>query len=236
MARSRRAKERTEGDSGLYIDIYRALRRAYGPQRWWPVTPSGALEPAYTGGPSTPAQVFEVAAGAVLTQNTAWKNASRAIVNLNRAGRLDPEAICGIDEAELAELIRPSGYFNQKARRLKILARHLAAAERITREGLLDLEGIGPETADSIMLYAFGEPYFVVDAYTRRIFERIGVIDGASPYEEIRKRFESNLPRRASLYREYHALIVEHGKRSCRRVLLCEHCTITGFCARGIDE
>lgn len=219
--------------SSQLIEIYRVLRRAYGPQRWWPVTPPGELVPVYTGGPRTPAQVFEVAVGAVLTQNTSWKNAARAVINLNRAGKLDPAAIGKIDEGELAALIRPSGYYNQKARRLKVLAEYLSRATEVTRGGLLDLAGIGPETADSIMLYAFGKAYFVVDAYTRRIFSRVGVIDGRSPYEEIRSMFEANIQRRVSLYREYHALIVEHAKRSCKRNPLCKSCNINRFCDRG---
>jgi endonuclease-3 related protein len=233
VAERSRAARYVDRRSSLLIAIYRTLRRAYGPQRWWPVTPPGGLAPEYTGGPRTTGQIFEVAAGAVLTQNTSWKNAACAIFNLNRAGKLDPAAISEIGEGELAALIHPSGYFNQKARRLKILAGYLAGTTHVTREGLLDLPGIGPETADSIMLYAFGKPYFVVDAYTRRIFSRVGVIDGGSSYEEIRGMFEANLQRRVSLYREYHALIVEHGKRSCKRNPLCETCIINGFCEGG---
>ncbi len=238
MAERSRAARSADHRSSLLVAIYRTLRRAYGPQRWWPVTPPGGEAPEYIGGPRTPRQTFEVAAGAVLTQNTSWKNAARAIINLNRAGTLDPAAISGIGEGELAEIIRSSGYYNQKARRLKVLAGYLAGATQVTREGLLDLPGIGPETADSIMLYAFGKPYFVVDAYTRRIFSRIGVIDRGSPYEEVRGMFEANLQRRVSLYREYHALIVEHGKRSCKRRPLCETCIIDTFCemGRGADS
>jgi endonuclease-3 related protein len=216
----------------VFEEIYKMLRRAYGPQRWWPVTPPGGVEPAYTGGPRTPEQVFEVAVGAVLTQNTNWKNAERALINLNRAGKRDPTALAAATETQLAELIRSSGYYNQKARRLKILAEYFLAEQAVTREGLLGLKGIGPETADSIMLYGFGEPYFVVDAYTRRIFGRLGLIDERWSYETIRSTFEDNLPGRISLYREYHALIVEHGKRICRRDPLCARCVISRSCKR----
>jgi endonuclease-3 related protein len=236
MSGRRRARGRARRGNATIIETYRALRGAYGPQRWWPVTEPGELEPAYTGGPRTPVQVFEVAAGAVLTQNTAWKNAAAAIVNLNRAGKLDPAAISEIDERELAGMIRSSGYYNQKARRLKALAAFFAGAGEVTREALLELDGIGPETADSIMLYAFGKPYFVVDAYTRRIFGRIGVLAGGERYEDIREMFEAGLPRRVSLYREYHALIVEHGKRSCRRIPLCDGCVLSGRCAGGTSR
>ena len=233
MSERDQARNRVKRGNTILIETYRKLRSAYGPQRWWPVTPPGGFEPIYTGGPRTPAQVFEVVVGAVLTQNTAWKNAARAIINLNRANVLDPADIRDIDVGKLAHLVRPSGYYNQKSRRLKTLAVFFAGAGEVTREALLDLDGIGPETADSIMLYAFGKPYFVVDAYTRRIFERIGVLVGGEPYEKIRETFEARLPRRVSLYQEYHALIVEHGKRSCRRVPLCSACVIAGCRVRG---
>jgi endonuclease-3 related protein len=231
MVKAGRPPERKSRTGGLYVAIYETLRRAYGPQRWWPVTPPRGGEPVYSGGPRTESQVFEVVVGAVLTQNTAWRNAAGAIINLNRAGLMDPAAILRVEEAALAALVRPSGYYNQKARRLRAVARFFAGAPSITRESLLALDGIGPETADSIMLYALGKPYFVVDAYTRRIFGRIGLIDEKAPYEEIRASFERRCPRRLHLYREYHALIVEHGKRSCRRSPLCADCVIARSCA-----
>ena len=215
---------------GRFMEVYRVLMRAYGPQGWWPVTPPGQTKPRYSGGPKSRAQRFEVAVGAVLTQNTAWVNAERAIEELNTRRILDPRALESIPLEDLALAIRPSGYYNQKARRLKVLAAHFARSGRINRESLLGLTGIGPETADSILLYSLGLPYFVVDAYTRRVFGRLGMIDHESPYEEIRAAFEGGLPRSPTIYREYHALIVEHGKKTCKREPDCEQCVLQWLC------
>lgn len=217
------------------MKVYELLRRAYGPRRWWPVTPPGGTTPLYTGGPRSDLQRFEVAAGAILTQNTAWANAARAIENLNRLGTLSPEAIERMDIRSLASAIRPAGYFNQKAGRLKTMAAYFRAIGKGTREGLIALDGVGPETADSIMLYAFNARLFVVDAYTRRLFGRLAFVDPSAPYEEIRDRFERNLPRRAFVYREYHALIVEHGKSVCRKAPLCEKCLLKRLCLMYLE-
>ncbi len=214
----------------MFIGLYETLLAAYGPRGWWPVTPPGERRPRYTGGPENAAQRFEVAVGALLTQNTAWANASRAIERLNEAQILDPEGIDGTDEGALADMIRSSGYFNQKAGRLKRLARFFMEKDEITREGLLSIRGVGPETADSILLYGFGRPFFVVDAYTRRILGRLGLVEEKAPYEEIRKTLEGELPRDAALYQEYHALIVEHAKRFCRKRPLCEDCPLGERC------
>jgi endonuclease-3 related protein len=216
-----------------FIELYRIMREAYGPQRWWPVTPEGGMMPEYSGGPRNEAQRFEVAVGAVLTQNTAWKNASRAIESLTAAGLLSPRALAAASEKRLAAFVRPAGYYNQKAARLKGLAEFFRSGTDITRDSLLALKGIGPETADSIMLYAFGRPYFIVDAYTRRIFGRAGLIDPGARYEEIRRRFEEGVPRSVRLYQEYHALIVEHGKRSCRVKPRCGECVVLRRCDWG---
>ncbi len=212
------------------MDVYRLLRGAYGPRRWWPVTPPGGTTPLYTGGPRSELQRFEVAVGAILTQNTAWSNAARAIESLNLLGAMSPRAIGRMELPALAAAIRSAGYFNQKAKRLKTIARYFASHRIPTRAGLLALDGVGPETADSIMLYAFGERCFVVDAYTRRLFGRLGLVAQSDPYEEIRDRFERNLPRRVFVYREYHALIVEHGKLVCRKLPICKNCLLQNMC------
>jgi endonuclease-3 related protein len=209
-----------------FIEVYEILRGAYGPRRWWPVTPPGGTAPRYSGGPRNDLQRFEVAAGAVLTQNTTWSNAARALESLNRLGAMSPDAIGRMDVRSLAGAIRSAGYYNQKSKRLKTIAAYFRGNEKATREGLLALDGVGPETADSIMLYAFGERFFVVDAYTRRLFGRLALVDPSAPYEEIRERFERNLPRRVFVYKEYHALIVEHGKLICRKSPLCEKCLL----------
>ena len=160
--------------------------------------------------------------GAVLTQNTAWSNVARAISNLKADGRLAPEAIVNLSDAELAEMIRSAGYFNVKARRLKNFCQwyldqggYDVLSRRPTpdlRKQLLSVNGIGPETADDMLLYAFSRPVFVVDAYTRRLFSRLGNVNGNEDYEELRGMFEKKIGADVPLYNEYHALIVHHAK------------------------
>lgn len=202
-------------------DIYERLLERYGPQHWWP-----ADEP------------FEVMVGAILAQNTAWTNADKAIHALKNAGALSATALSRIPEEKLAELIRPSGYFNVKARKLKALVTWLA--ERcggdlgklfITetgdlREELLGVYGIGEETADSILLYAGGQPVFVIDAYTRRIFDRIGLQPEGRRYADYQAMFMNHLPPEPALYNQYHALIVRLGKEICRPHPLCRDCAL----------
>ena len=211
----------------LLTRLYRVLLAAFGPQHWWPATP----------GREAP---FEVMVGAVLTQNTNWRNVERAIANLRAAGVLAPETLSRLSEEELARLVQPSGFYRIKARRLKALMDWLMASaggdlgrlrrRRLTRlrEELLRLPGIGPETADSILLYALGKPTFVVDAYTRRALGRHGLIDpgpaGSARYDEIKALFESSFPHRVALFNEYHALFVELGKRFCRPRPRCADC------------
>ncbi len=211
--------------------VYTTLFDHYGPQGWWPG--------------DTP---FEVMVGAVLTQSTAWRNVEKAMANLKQANALDPQAIAALESAELAELIRPAGYFNVKARRLQSFCRWLlqqggeaalqAWDDATLRRALLSVNGIGPETADDMLLYAFARPIFVIDAYTRRIFMRLGLIRGDERYEELRQHFEGQLkanhterPEQTQLFNEYHALIVIHAKQSCRSKPLCGGCCLRGHCA-----
>ncbi len=210
-----------------WIEVYQRLYQAYGPQHWWPG--------------DTP---FEVMVGAVLTQNTAWGNVERAIANLKASGRLSCRGILTLSDAALAELIRPAGYFNVKARRLKALCTFLdteGAAEQPDamrdtatlpelRRRLLAVHGVGEETADSILLYALGLPVFVVDAYTRRIFSRLKLIAGDESYARIQQSFEAALPREVALYNEYHALIVHLGKTVCRPRPRCAECPLRVVC------
>lgn len=205
--------------------FYRRLLRALGPQHWWPARTR-----------------FEVIVGAILTQNTAWQNVRRTIENLRRAGLLSFAAMRRAPRPELATLLRPSGYFNQKAKKLDhflrfVVREHGGSLARMfrqptarLRDRLLGLNGIGPETADSILLYAGGRPAFVVDAYTRRILARHGLIREEDDYEEIKRLFEANLPRSVRTYNEYHALLVEVGKRFCRpRQADCAACPLGSF-------
>lgn len=178
----------------------------------------------------------------MLTQNTAWTNVEKAVSALRNAGALSPQVLDAIPRETLASLIRPAGYYNVKARRLHAMVSFLMAnaggdCEALAstgledlRERLLGVHGVGRETADSILLYALGKPTFVVDAYTRRIFGRLGCLDPLSGYEEIRSVFESALGHDADLYNDYHAQIVVHGKHVCRIRPHCPDCILVDLC------
>jgi endonuclease III related protein len=183
--------------------------------------------------------------GAILTQSAAWTNVEKALANLRAAGALSPEGLRALSERELAALIRPSGYFNAKARKLKAfvtlldgrfggdLGHLLAAPGDELRALLLATHGIGPETADSVLLYAAGRPYFVIDAYTRRILSRVGIAPQADTYAAWQALVTGALPPDAGLFNEYHALLVEHAKRSCRPVPRCGGCVLREVCVTG---
>ncbi|MGD2020202.1 MAG: endonuclease [Thiohalocapsa sp.] len=209
-------------------EIFGTLLAAHGHQDWWPA--------------DTP---FEVMLGAVLTQNTAWTNVEKALARLTERIPLTPEALLGLAETELAELLRPVGYFNVKAARLRAFCAALLeaggeaalAAEDTAslRRRLLAMHGIGPETADDILLYAFGRPVFVVDAYTRRLFVRLGVLEDGAGYEVIRGLFEQALGPDTALFNEYHALIVRHAKDICRaRRPRCGDCVLRAQCPSAV--
>jgi len=202
-------------------EAFDRLHAAYGPRHWWPA--------------KTP---FEVLVGAVLVQNTSWQNVEKAIDRLREYDLLEPHALYAVPVEELEELIRPAGYFRIKARRLRNLLEFLVDRYHGSldamfqtplaelREGLLRVNGIGPETADSILLYAGGLPTFVVDAYTHRVFARHGWIAFDADYYQIKDHFESGLPQDAALFNEYHALLVEVGKRHCRKQPQCHDCPL----------
>jgi endonuclease III related protein len=211
----------------VYYDV---LHASLGPQRWWPGR--------------TP---FEIIVGAILTQNTSWSNVERAIANLREAKLLTPSALDNVPTPKLATLVRSSGYFRQKARKLKAFTRFLRRGYRGSlirmfrtptaqlREKLLAVHGIGPETADSILLYAGGHRAFVVDAYTRRILERHGLANPRETYEQLRARFETALPPDTRLYNEFHALMVITGKNWCRtREPRCSLCPLAPFLPGGL--
>jgi len=209
--------------------IYDCLLSSYGPQGWWPLTElreAGGANPAKTGSvqgyhladytyPQTRNQQFEIICGALLTQNTSWIQVEKTLLNLKQIHSLSPESILSVDPETLKEAIKPAGYYNQKAMRLKTLACWFSKlGDRVpAREELLSLKGVGPETADSILLYAFKQPSFVVDAYTKRIVTNLGLADEKASYNEIKVLFEENLPEDLAVYQEYHALLVEHAKR-----------------------
>lgn len=209
-------------------DYYLKLLKAHGPQHWWP----GRTR-------------FEVIVGAILTQNTAWVNVERAIANLRRERVLSVRAMGAVGVRHLAQLIRPAGYFRQKTKTLKAfldflrreyggsLTRMFSARTAVLREQLLGVRGIGPETADSILLYAGSHGVFVVDAYARRLLERHGLAQPKASYEEVREFFERRLPKDVPLYNEFHALMVRNGKEHCRkRDPRCEECALRDFLPR----
>jgi len=185
------------------VQLYYELLKKYGPQGWWPCPD---YHPGDYSFPKTADQRFEICVGAILTQNTAWTNVEKALLNLKRANALNLKNFLKLSDGKLRELIKPAGYFNQKAKKLQIFAKFLHNTP--TRELLLNLWGIGPETADSMLLYAYKQPFFVVDTYTKRLFPEFKDLD----YEEIRKKFETALPKDYKMYQEYHALIVKQVK------------------------
>jgi endonuclease-3 related protein len=204
--------------------IYRRLYEAYGPLHWWPG--------------ETP---FEVMVGAILTQNTSWRNVEKAIQRLKEKGVLNSKRIYQLKKSELASLIKSSGYFRIKADRLKAFVNFLfedyhGDIERMRKEDLgtlrqklLKVNGIGPETADSILLYGLKKPIFVVDAYTKRVLLRHGIISERASYEEIQRFFMDHLLHGEKLFNEYHALIVHLGKRVCKKTPRCDICPIKGM-------
>lgn len=213
-------------DDGV-ADVYERLRRHRGPAGWWPA--------------ETP---FEVCVGAILVQNTAWPNVEKALASLRGTGRLSYEGLAGLGHEELAALIRPSGCYNVKAKRLAAFVDFLgreyggrveAMAARdpsLLRAQLLAVPGIGRETADSIALYAAGLPLFVIDAYTRRVFGRLGMIRGDEAYDDLQRRFMDELPEDAEMFNDYHAQIVMHAKDVCRPRPRCEVCTLHSLCSK----
>lgn len=208
--------------------VYETLLAAYGPQKWWP-------------GDSP----FEVMIGAVLTQNTSWKNVEKAIDNLRRAKLLDPHKLLALEPETFAELIRPAGYFRVKAGRLRNLLKFLvdrydgdldamfSCRVSSLREELLSINGIGPETADSILLYAGNLPSFVVDAYTYRVMTRHGWIEPEIDYHGLQEHFQSHLVEDAAIYNEFHALFVQVGKNHCRKTPKCEGCPLAHLLPEG---
>ena len=209
-------------------DLYQHMANHYGPTHWWP-------------GDSP----FEIAIGAILTQNTAWTNVERAIQNLKDQDLLAPQALLDVDTPTLETALRPSGYFRQKAKRLRIFSEHLIThytgdmanlAQRPLgelREELLTLHGIGPETADDILLYACDHPVFVVDVYTRRILSRHGIVPPDIKYEALRATFEDHLPHDLQTFREFHGLIVFTAKDFCKSKASCEGCPLVSLLKKG---
>ena len=208
--------------------VFKHLEKIYGPQYWWPA--------------KTP---FEVIVGAILTQNTSWSNVVKAIDNLKKREFLSFKKMLRVRPALLKECIRPAGYYNVKTKRLKNflvflqnecsgdLSRLFSQPLMKLRAKLLHVNGIGPETADSILLYAARKPIFVVDVYTKRIFSRIGLIREKETYESFQRMFMKSLPKSERVFNEYHALIVAHAKKDCLKIPRCRQCSLRPLCAYG---
>ncbi|QUM85721.1 endonuclease III domain-containing protein [Moritella sp. 28] len=207
-------------------NMFTQLQHYYGYQAWWPADSE-----------------YEMMVGAILTQNTNWKNVEKALTNLSE--QLTPPQILAMPLNTLAQLIRPSGYYNQKAIKLKALtlwyqeynfdisqARHIEGTT--LRNELLAVNGIGPETADCILVYALDKPFFIIDNYTRRILHRIG-LELPTGYDKLRLMLEHNIPRNITTYQQYHALLVEHAKRYCTKIPQCEHCPLSECCQKKIE-
>jgi endonuclease-3 related protein len=210
------------------LTIYERLLNCYGPQGWWPAKSR-----------------LEMAVGAILVQSTSWKNVEKAMANLKSEGVLDLRALYDLPAERLERLLRPSGFYKAKTKKLKAFVEHLhhnygssldsflGQDLRGLRDELLSIYGVGPETADSIILYGAGKPIFVVDAYTHRLFSRIGLADGGYDYRKLQLLFMDNLTSDVALFNEYHALIVRHSAATCRKRPLCQGCVINKMCEFG---
>ena len=215
-------------DQATLTEIYDRLLQQHGPQHWWPAN-----------------SPFEVMVGAVLVQATAWTNAEKAIDNLKAADSMSPQAVRNLPVNDLETLVRPSGFYKAKARKLMALCEYLgnryaddiwamsAQPTEPLREELLGIYGVGPETADDILLYALGHPVFVVDAYTRRLFHRLGLANAKAGYHDLQALFHERMsPPDAGTYNEYHALIVRHATSICRPRPTCAECSLGSICPK----
>ena len=205
--------------------VYKILLESYGKQNWWPINgkylPKNSLNQK---------EIFEICLGAILTQNTSWNNVEKTLKNLREKNLLDIDELRKINLKKLAELIKSSGYNNQKARKIKEFIKFLDSGNEITRENLLSVWGIGKETADSILLYAYNRPYFVIDSYTKRIFSRLGFCDENLDYDKLQELFHKDLDNNSKLFNEYHALIVQHAKSHCKKKPDCLSCPLRDDC------
>lgn len=212
------------------LKIYEKLYNLYGPQGWWPLTDLESKNLNKTGAtrgyhplnyelPETEKQKYEIILGSILTQNTAWTSAMKAILNLKKITDFNPESLLSLDDEVLKKAVRPAGFLNQKSVYIREITKFFLFLEGTTpsRSEILKVKGVGNETVDSILLYAYKKPEFVIDTYTRRIFSHLGLVDEKISYMEFKKLFENNLPLSVPIYQEYHALLVEHAKRYYRK-------------------
>jgi endonuclease-3 related protein len=222
-----------------FKEVYRRLHNRFGPQGWWPIKNKYKKKNFLT--PKNRREQFEIIIGAVLTQNTSWKNVEKALENLRRKNLISPREILKTSNKKVSKLIRPAGYYNQKTIYLKNISKFLVDNKNLEKENiktlrskLLSIKGIGPETADSIILYAFKKPSFVVDLYTKRIFSRLGVCDYKTEYHKLQDKFHKNISKKTLVYNEYHALLVELAKKHCSKKPICKSCPITKLCEKSL--
>ena len=228
-----------------FEEIFAHLYEHYGSRGWWPLFSEDSQAPKYIPGnygKKSENEQLEIIVGSILTQNTSWKNAETALVNLNTQKLLRIEELSKISEEELADVIRPSRFSKQKAKTIKGIVKFLEnesleALEQLSipelRKKLLALYGIGNETADSIILYAFNGLSFVIDAYTKRIFSRVGLIEESISYTNLQNEITKNIPQNGALYNEYHALIVALAQDHCTKKPTCSLCPIKNLCTTG---
>ena len=226
-----------------FDELYSAMLAHYGNQGWWPLMDVKLGESSYSGKEAlSPIEEFEIAAGAILTQNVSWKNVDKCLLALKRQGMMNPKKLHKAEHGEIAVLIRSAGYYNQKTRKLKnfldwfksekySFAGMKKTDDETARRKLLDINGIGPETADSILLYAVQKKTFVVDAYTKRQLARMGFIEDGYSYEELRSLFHKKFTGNLKDYKEFHALFVRHGKNFCSKKPLCGACFLSNSCS-----
>jgi endonuclease-3 related protein len=218
------------------ILIYEKLMAHYGPQGWWPLIDRSSAPmkclylPEFSTMPLSSTQRFEICVGAILTQNTNWSNAEKALVNLLEAQTLEPAALCEMAAEEIAGLIQPSGYFNQKAKKLQIFSKFFLTNPPADRELFLSQWGLGPETVDDMLLYAYNQPIFVVDLYTKRLFSRLGFCSESITYHELQSLITKGLPKDILVYKELHALIVKNAKEHCSKKPSCAGCPLGSLC------
>lgn len=214
------------------VKLYYVLYKKYGPQGWWPLLElhKNNINPTKTGSlngyhpkdytyPKNNLQKWEIIVGSLLTQNTSWPQVEKALVNLHKTNLLNPNTLIKSNLEKIKQCIKPSGYYNQKSERLLLLARWFLAQKNVpSRKELLSLKGIGPESADSILLYAYKQPSFIIDTYTKRIFKQNKIITENLNYNELKELIEKSIPKKYEIYQEFHALLVEHAKNSLSKI------------------
>lgn len=221
----------------IFESVYRDLFNQYGPQGWWPLVDrssfplTGTYLPQNTTRAKTEEERFEICVGAILTQNTNWSNAQKALISLIQADFMNPVILSEADTATIAKLITSSGYYNQKAKKLKAFSAFYLTDPEPSRPLYLSQWGLGPETVDDMLLYAYDQPVFVVDLYTKRLFSRLGQCKESISYHDLQAMITAGIEKDVMMYKEYHALIVRHAKEFCRKSPDCLRCRVVTDCS-----